>query len=115
MDDFLKISDNEISKKLVNKYPNLIDGFCSTPQGQFFHKKDNKLFSLAKPSETFRFKSFDDMLAEIRKLRISNYVIFYQVREFEMRVFIIPLSYNLILTKYRSHERNKIIDELLGE
>jgi hypothetical protein len=55
------------------------------------------------------------MINQIKKMRISNHIILYQVKPFSMRLGLVPLSYDIIGYQSRIKRRNEKLNQLLNE
>jgi hypothetical protein len=98
IDNFIEVSDKGISDKLVNEYLHLIDGFAKLPS----------FLSIF-------LSNYDDMINQIKKMRISNHIILYQVKPFSMRLGLVPLSYDIVGYQSRIRRRNEKLNQLLNE
>ena len=114
-DNFLKISDSDISKKLVDEHPHLIDGFTNLPTFIIYYLENNKIMALTSSTLSINFIDFDDMISQIKKLRNYDHIIFYEVRPFCMRISKVPLSYDVIGFNSRMRRREEKLKQLLND
>lgn len=114
-DNFLKISDSDISKKLVDEYLHLIDGFTNLPTFIIHYLENNKIMPLTCLTLSISFIDFDDMISQIKKLRNYDHIIFYEVKPFCMRIAKVPLSYDVIGFNSRSKRREEKLKQLFDE
>ncbi len=114
-DNFLKISDSDISQKLVDEHLHLIDGFTNLPTFIIYYLENNKINTLTSFVLSINFIDFDDMISQIKKLRNYNHIIFYEVRPFCMRISKVPLSYDVIGFNTRSKRREEKLKQLFDE
>jgi hypothetical protein len=114
-DNFLKISDSDISQRLIDEHLHLIDGFTNLPAFIIHYLENNKIMALTSSVLSINFIDFDDMISQIKKLRNYNHIIFYEVRPFFMRISKVPLSYDIIGCQSRIRRRNEKLNQLLNE
>jgi len=114
-DNFLKISDSDISQKLLDEHLHLIDGFTNLPTFIIHYLENNKIMALTCSALSINFIDFDDMISQIKKLRNYDHIIFYEVRPFCMRIAKIPLSYDVIGFNSRSKRREEKLKQLFNE
>lgn len=114
IENFLEISDTDISKKLIDEHLNLIDGFINLPTFIIYYLENNKLMTLSASALSINFIDFDDMISQIKKLRSYDHIIFYEVRPFCMRIAKIPLSYDILGFNTRSRRREEKINQILN-
>ena len=112
IDNFLNISDSEISKKLID-HLHLIDGFTNLPSFIIYYLENNKLMSLRVTTLSISFRNFDDMLSQIQKIRTSNHIIFYEVKPFQMRIAKVSLAYDIIGYNSRIRRREEKLNQIL--
>ena len=115
IDNFLSISDSDISKKFTSEYLHLIDGFEIFPASIFYYLEDGEIKSKPLHAEDVFISSYNDMIEKIKKLRISNYVILYSVQPFYLRAHLIPLTYNLLGYECRIKRRLEKINNIINE
>ena len=77
IDNFIEVSDKDISDKLVNEYLHLIDGFANVPSFLCYYLENNKLNSINVTVQSIFLSNYDDMINQIKKMRISNHIILY--------------------------------------
>ncbi len=114
-DNFLKISDSDISQRLIDEHLHLIDGFTDLPVSIIFYLEGDKLNSSSVSCLSIGFSDFDDMISQIKKLRNYNHIIFYQVKPFCMRIAKIPLSYDILGFNSRVKRREEKLKQLLND
>ena len=115
IDNFIEVSDKGISDKLVNEYLHLIDGFAKLPSFLCYYLENNKLNSINVTVQSIFLSNYDDMINQIKKMRISNHIILYQVKPFSMRLGLVPLSYDIVGYQSRIRRRNEKLNQLLNE
>ena len=115
IENFLEISDSDISKKIVSEYLHLIDGFTNLPIFNIHYLENNKLISLNVSTLSINFTDFNDMISQIKKLRNNNHIIFYEVKPFCIRIAKIPLSYDILGYNTKTKRREEKINQLLNE
>ena len=114
-DNFLKISDSDISQRLIDEHLHLIDGFTNFPAFIIHYLENNKIMALTSLALSINFIDFDDMISQIKKLRNYNHIIFYEVRPFCMRIAKIPLSYDILGFNSRVKRREEKLKQLLND
>lgn len=115
IDNFLRISDTNISQRLIDEHLYLIDGVVDFPFSQIFYLEEDKLMSLSVSCKTINFSDFDDMISQIQKIRTLNHIIFYQVKSFKMRVATVPLEYDIISFNSRMRRREEKLNQILND
>lgn len=115
IDNFIEISDKDISDKVVNEYLHLIDGFSKFPTFVCYFLENNKLNSINVAVQNIPLSDFNDMISQIIKMRLSNHIILYQVKPFFMRLGLVPLSYDVGNYQSRIKRRNEKLNQLLNE
>jgi hypothetical protein len=114
-DNFLKISDSDISQRLIDEHLHLIDGFTNLPAFIIHYLENNILKAEEVKAIILNFIDFDDMISQIKKLRNYNHIIFYEVRPFCMRISKVPLSYDILGFNSRSKRREEKLKQLFDE
>jgi hypothetical protein len=115
IDNFIEISDKDISDKLVNEHLHLIDGFTKFPTFICHFLENNKLDSIVVAVQNIPSSDFNDMINQIRKMRLSNHIILYQAKPFFIRLGLVPLSYDIVNYQSRIRRRNEKLNQLLNE
>lgn len=115
IDNFLKISDSDISQRLIDEHLHLIDGFIDLPVSDIFYLEKNKLMSLSVSCKNISFIDFDDMLFQIQRIRTLEHIIFYQIKDFKMRVATISLGYDIIGFNSRMRRREEKLNQILND
>jgi hypothetical protein len=115
IENFLEISDADISKKLIDEHLHLIDGFTNLPTFIIHYLENNKIMTLNYSVLSINFIDFDDMISQIKKLRNYEHIIFYEVRPFCMRIAKVPLSYDILGFNSRVKRREEKLKQLFDE
>ncbi len=115
IDNFIEVSDEVLSNKVIDNHLHLVDGFTKFPTFVCYFLENNKLNSINVAVQSIFLSNYDDMINQIKKMRISNHIILYQVKPFSMRLGLVPLSYDIIGYQSRIRRRNEKLNQLLNE
>jgi hypothetical protein len=115
IENFLEISDSDISKKIVSEYLHLIDGFTHLPIFNIHYLENKKLCFKSIKCLNIDFTDFNNMISQIKKLRNNNHIILYEVKPFCIRIAKIPLSYDILGYNTKTKRREEKINQLLNE
>ena len=72
IDNFLEISDEVVSNKVIDSHLHLVDGFTKFPTFVCYFLENNKLNSINVSVQSIFLSNYDDMILQIKKMRISN-------------------------------------------